>query len=96
MRKAMVALLGLLALPLASLAGADEGRRGVEGERVEVAPQGLFAPPGPIYDESVRRLVPPPPRSPRDLLRRKTVLSEAVGAARSEPRATPPQKRGER
>jgi hypothetical protein len=77
MRKAIVALVGLLTLTLPMLASADEERS--SEERVEVAPQGVFALPGPIYDEKGRLLAAP--------------LPEAVGDAGCEPWR--PRRRGE-
>lgn len=94
MLKTMVALVGLLALPVS--ARADEDRSSIEAERVEAAQINLFALPGPIYDESGRLLAAPPPtdvRDARDVLLRLPVLPEAVGDA--EPGRTSPRRRGE-
>jgi len=97
MLKAIVAMVILLAM--AAPARADGSRSGVEGEPVGMAPRGLFALPGPIYDEKGRLLAAPPPpnvRSGDDLRRRLQARPPAVREAGSEPRPTPPPGRGER
>ena len=94
MRKATISMAILMAM--SGSAGADENRSGVEGERVEPAQRNVYLAPGPVNDESRRLLAAPPPRNARDLLERKKALSDAVGAGRSAPRGTPPQRGGER
>ena len=96
MLKTTVALLGLLTLPLSATADQEHGS--VEAERVEVAPRGLFALPGPIYDENGRLLAAPPPsdiRDARDVLLRLPDLPEPRGDAGPEPGRTAPRRRGE-
>ncbi len=95
MLRATVAIVSLLAVPMS--ARAEEDRSSVEAERVEAAPQRLFAPPGPIYDDAGRLVAaPPPPKVPsaRDLWRRLPPLPQAEGEAGSDPRRTSPRRRG--
>ena len=97
MRKAIVALVTLLAAAVS--ASAYEDTSSLEADRAQAAPIDLFRVPGPIYDEAGRLLAAPPPsdvRSARDVLLRLPVLPEAVGDAGSEPRRTAPPRRGER
>jgi hypothetical protein len=95
MRRATVALLVALAVPVAAGADPDRSRQErqrLETERVEAAQGTPFPLPGPLYDEAGRMLAAPPPsdlRSARDVWRR--VLSPVAGRGPGR-RAAPPRR----